>query len=96
MKKALMLALTLSGCATVPPAVVYRDRPVEVQVPVAQPCIVVPAGVTLTSPLPLNKQYTEQQWKALDPKQKAAILASHALELRTYGENIRGATAGCR
>lgn len=85
-----LLALLVAGCAT--PQVIYRDRPVEVKVPVAQPCVV---GVRPTAPLPLNKQYTADQWKALDPKQKAAIVSRHALELKTYGENVNGATAGC-
>lgn len=82
--------VALSGCAT--PQVVYRDRPVEVKVPVAQPCVV---GVRPAAPVPLNKQYSADQWKALDPKQKAAIVSRHALELKAYGENINGATASC-
>lgn len=87
----ILAALALAGCATAP-QIVYRDRPVTVEVPVAQPCV---AGVRPVAPLPLNKQYTADQWKALDPKQKAAIVAKHALDLRTYGENINGATANC-
>lgn len=83
--------LALTGCATTP-QVIYRDRPVEVKVPVAQPCVV---GTRPAAPVPLNKQYTADQWKALDPKQKAAIVGKHALELKTYGENVNGATAGC-
>lgn len=91
MKRIILTALLVSGCATTP-QVVYRDRPVEVKVPVAQPCVV---GARPAAPLPLNKQYTADQWKALDPKQKAAIVSAHALALKTYGENVNGATAGC-
>ena len=65
---------------------------VFLKVPVAQPCVV---GTRPAAPLPLNKQYTPEQWKALDPKQKAAIVSAHALALKTYGENVNGATAGC-
>jgi len=86
-----LLMLLVAGCATTP-QVVYRDRPVEVKTPVVQPCVV---GTRPTAPLPLNKQYTADQWRALDPKQKAAIVSQHALELKTYGENVNGATAGC-
>lgn len=85
-----LLMLLVAGCAT--PQVIYRDRPVEVKTPVVQPCVV---GTRPTAPLPLNKQYTADQWKGLDPKQKAAIVSQHALELKTYGENINGATVGC-
>lgn len=81
----------LSGCATTP-QIIYQDRPVEVKVPVAQPCV---SGVRPIAPKPLNQQYTADQWKALDPKQKAAIVSKHALDLKTYGENINGATASC-
>lgn len=89
-RSSLLLTLLVAGCAT--PQVVYRDRPVEVKVPVAQPCV---AGVRPTAPLPLNKQYTADQWKALDPKQKAAIVSAHALALKKYGEDINGATVAC-
>jgi len=89
---AIFAALALSGCATTP-QIIYRDRSVEVKVPVVQPWVV---GVRPPVPLPLNKQYTADQWKALDPKQKAAIVSAHALALKTYGENVNGATAGCQ
>lgn len=91
MKRSIVLALCLAGCAA-KPLTVIQDRPVEVKVPVPQPCVV---GVRPTAPLPLNKQYKLDQWKALDPRQKAAIVSRHALELKTYGENINGATVGC-
>lgn len=86
----LAAALLLAGCAT--PQVVYRDRPVEVKVPVAQPCV---AGARPTAPVPLNKQYSVEQWKALDPKQKAAIVSAHALALKKYGEDVNAATIAC-
>ncbi len=92
MKKLLIVALMLiSGCATTP-SIVYRDRPVEVKVPVAQPCVV---GARPKAPVPLNRQYSAETWKALDPRQKAAIVSRHALDLKAYAENINGATAGC-
>ena len=92
-KLAIMLALGLAACATKPLPPIIQDRPVEVKVPVAQPCVV---GERPTAPLPLNKQYSTTAWKALDPRQKAAIVSRHALDLKTYGENINGATAGCK
>lgn len=87
----LAIVATLSACATTP-QVIYRDKPVTVEVPVAQPCV---AGVRPVAPLPLNKLYSAAQWGALDPKQKAAIVARHTADLKTYGENINGATANC-
>lgn len=83
-------ALAVSACAT--PRIVYRDRPVEVRVPVAQPCV---SGVRPTMPKPLNEQFTAEQWKALDPKQKAALVGRQALALKTYGESLNAATAAC-
>lgn len=85
-----LLALLVAGCAT--PQVIYRDRPVEVKVPVAQPCV---AGVRPTAPLPLNKQYSADQWKALDAKQKSDIVGAHALALKKYGEDVNAATIAC-
>lgn len=84
-------ALAVSACATVPSTIV-KDNPVTVKTPVAQPCVV---GVRPVAPLPLNKQYSAEQWKALDTKQKAAIVSRHALDLKTYGENVNGATVSC-
>jgi len=92
MKKLIICALlALSACATTP-SVVYRDRPVEVKVPVAQPCVV---GVRPDAIIPLNRQYTREAWNRLDPRQKAAIVGRQALVLKTYGESINGATANC-
>lgn len=90
-KLAIVVVLALSGCATAP-QVIYRDKPVEVKTPVVQPCVV---GMRPSAPIPLNEQYTADQWKALDIKQQAAIVSQHALELKTYGESLNGATAGC-
>lgn len=89
-RSSLLLALLVAGCAA--PQVIYRDRPVEVKVPVAQPCV---AGARPTAPLPLNKQYSAGQWKALDPKQKAAIVSAHGLALKKYGEDVNAATIAC-
>ncbi len=71
---------------------VYKDRPVEVKVPVPQPCV---NGIRPAPPIPLGKRFTADQWKALDTKQKAAVVSKQALDLKTYGENLNAATAAC-
>lgn len=89
----IVAALALTSCTgTLQKEIVYRDVPVEVKVPVAQPCVV---GARPAAVKPLNQQYTPAQWKALDPKQKAAIVAKQGLDRATYGENVNGATVAC-
>lgn len=84
---AVYTALALSACST--PQTVYRDRPVEVKVPVSTPC-----ASLRPDPVPtLVEAYP--QWDALDVRQKAAAVARHALDLRTYGEQLNAATAAC-
>jgi hypothetical protein len=82
------LILMLSACAH--PTIV-KNVPVTVKVPVAQAC----AGSRPAPVIPLKDQMTEEQWKALDVKQKAAFVGKQGLDLRTYGEQLNAATGGC-
>lgn len=93
MRQTIVLIALLSASCAGTPRIVYRDRPVEVKVPVAQPCV---AGIRPAEPKPLNQQYTAQQWQAFDARQKAAIVSRYALELKTYSENLNGATIACQ
>ena len=83
--KHLPLFLLLAGCGHT----VVQDRPVTVKVPVSQPC----AATRPTPVVPLKDQPID--WAALDVKQKAALVARQGLDLRTYGEQLNAATAGC-
>ena len=94
MKRLIFLAaLGLSACATPAPHIVIQDRPVEVKVPVAQPCV---SGERPVAPKPLNQQYTAEQWKIFDTSQKAAIIGRQSLALRSYAEALNAATASCQ
>lgn len=78
--------LCLSACS---PRVIYKDRPVVVNVPVVQPC----AGVRPTEPIALKDRTPD--WDSLDVRQKAALVAKQGLERQAYGEQLNAATAGC-
>lgn len=76
----------LGGCQT---RVIYRDRPVEVKVPVSVPCATVrPAKVVAL------KEKTPD-WESNDVRQKAAHVSKQGLERQTYGEQLDAATAAC-
>lgn len=80
--------LLVAGCS---PRVVWRDRIVTVNVPVAQPC----AG-TRPAPVPtLRERYADPAWAAMDVRQKAAAVGKQAVELRGHGEQLNAATAAC-
>lgn len=79
-----LLFICLTACGKT----VIQDRPVTVKVPVAQSC----ALPRPTPPAPLS---TRSDWDSLDVKQKAALVAKQALELRTAYEQLNAATAAC-
>lgn len=79
------VGITLSACAHP----VVKDRPVEVRVPVSQPC----AGERPAKPVALKDKVPE--WNSLDVRQKAAHVARQGLEWQTYAEQLEAATAGC-
>lgn len=90
MKRLASLALVaLTACQT--PLPIKVIEPVEVLVPVAQPCALPrPAPVE-----PLQRQYGADAWEALDVRQKAALVAAQGLDRQTYGEQLDAATAAC-
>lgn len=78
----------VAGCSG--PAV-YRDRVVTVKEPVTQPC----AGERPNAVPQLRTFYDDAAWQAMDARQKAAAVSKQALDLRTWGEQLDAATAGC-
>lgn len=81
----MLFALTACG------KTITHDRPVKVHVPVPQSC-------ALPRPIPipnLRTAYSDAVWKAMDARQKAAAVGKHALELRTYAEQLFASTAAC-
>lgn len=81
------VALLLASCAT--DNVIYRDRIVEVKVPVPAAC----AGERPAEVVPLKDKTPD--WDSLDVRQKAALVGKQALERQTYGEQLNAATAAC-
>lgn len=88
MKRVVMISLTaaLAACS---PKVITRDVPVEVKVPVAQPC----ATERPVPPVPLSRTYPN--WPAMDVKQKAAAVGKQGLEWQGYAQQLNAATAAC-
>lgn len=87
-KTTLIFALLLSGCGTA----VVKDRVQTVSVPVPQAC-------TTERPAPvstLKQDYTDEQWNALDVRQKAAAVGRKGLEHKAYGEDLNAATGACQ
>ena len=81
-------ALMLGGCAS---KIVTRNVPVEVRVPVAQPCATErPAKVAA-----LKDRIDDRQWRSMDVRQKSAAVGRQALDRQTYGEALDAATAAC-
>lgn len=77
------------GCAKQGP--IYRDRPVEVLVPVAQVC-----ASTRPAKVPaLRDTLPRQEWDKRDVRQKAATIGKQALDRQTYGEQLDAATGAC-
>lgn len=82
------LALLLTGCG---PKVIWRDRVVSVNVPVAQPC----AGERPAAVPTLRERFPDPVWAGMDARQKAAAVSKQAIDLRGHGEQLDAATAGC-
>lgn len=80
------IGLSLTACQSDP---IYRDRPVEVNIPVAVPC----ATTRPQKPEPLAGQTPD--WEAYDVRQKSAWVGRQALAWQTYGEQLYAATAAC-
>lgn len=83
---AISFLVLLAACS---PTVV-KERPVQVKVPVAQPC----ALQRPERPVELVQQ--TPHWNAMDVRQKSAALGKWALELLSYSEQLDAATAACR
>lgn len=83
------LTLMLSACGG---AAVVQDRPITVNVPVAQPCV---SGQRPPLVVPLKMALTDEEWAAMDVKQKSARVGTQMLDRMKYGEDLRAATGGC-
>lgn len=80
-------SLTLAGCTKA----IVQDRPVRVAIPITAPCVTAkPAPVQS-----LQTRYSDEEWAAMDIRQKAAAVAENAIRLRTYGEQLNAATIAC-
>lgn len=89
MIRSAIVGLAFASLAACSPKVITRDVPIEVKVPVAQPC----AGERPAPPAPLASSFPN--WPAMDVKQKAAAVGKQALEWQAYGQQLNAATAAC-
>lgn len=78
----------LSGCA----GTVRKNVPVPVKIAVAQPCV---QGSRPTPVIPLNQALSDDEWKKLDVRQKAATIGRQGLALKSFSEDLNAATGGC-
>lgn len=88
MKKILLLAtlLLMGACRTT-----VQDRPVQVLIPVPQPCKTKePEPVA-----PIKEKFDKQTRKNWDIKQKSAAVSKQGLDLRDYSDDLKVASAGC-
>ncbi len=86
-----ILSLALAGCSH-PAAIVRTAPPLPVYIPVTTAC-----SAPRPSPVvPLNRQFTEAEWSALDVRQKAALVGKQALDRLTYGEQLDASTSACK
>lgn len=84
-----IIAFTVAGCAK--DSVIVRDRPVEVLVPVSQPC-----ALPRPEPIaPIKERIDAREWQSRDVRQKAAEVARQALLRQQYGEQLDAATGAC-
>ncbi len=88
LKVILLLApATLTACTKT----ITQDRLVVTKVPVVVPCVVErPAP-----PTSLKSAYPDEQWAAMDVRQKAAAVGKWGLDQQAYGRRLDASTAGC-
>lgn len=87
MRRIVIVATIIAAACS--PRVIYKDRIVEVSVPVTQPC-----ATERPAPVPTLKQ-AYPDWSTMDVRQKAAAVGKQAMDLRGYGERLDAATGGC-
>ena len=89
MKKIVVLAACLVGCSN--PTVV-KDRVQTVKVPVSTPCVL---GQRPPEIIPLQDQYTRDQWNALTTDQREKLIVAQGLRRKAYSDELNVATSAC-
>jgi hypothetical protein len=89
-KWALPLALLVAGCAGRPEQVIV-EKPVEVKVPVAVPCVVNKPS----EPTSLRDRVPRATWDAMTTDQREKLAQAQAMERKAFGDRLTIATAGC-
>lgn len=84
-----LASVALTGCAK---EIVYKDRIVEVKVPVTVPCKTGEPDPVVA----LRESIGREQWDALTTDQRENLLAAQALAWRVFGWQKSDTTAGCR
>jgi hypothetical protein len=92
MRSAIILLPFLALAACKDPPVVYVDRPIEVRMPVAAPCM----GDRPAEVAALRDSIGREVWDALSTDQRANLLAAQALARKVFGEQASDASAGCK
>lgn len=83
-----LVSLALAACG----GTVTKEKIEHINVPVIQPCV---TGPEVAKTPPLNSQYSDEEWKALTPKQKAAIVAGQGLKHQNEATLIRANSSSC-
>lgn len=91
MKLVVLLVLSASLMACGPKQIIV-EKPVEVRVPVAQPCI---SGARPVEPVPLNRRIPRDQWDALSTDQRENLALAQGLDRKIHADRLLVATAGC-
>lgn len=85
--------LVLAACTKTVEVPVIKEVPVEVKIPVAQPCV---SGQKPVEVQPLRDKVSSQEWNALTTDQRENLLGGQSLDRKGYGDRLAVATAGCR
>lgn len=90
-RNAICLSLVLIAACTRP--TVVQERVSTASVPVTVPCLSGPRPAPVE---PLQARLSDEQWKALTPKQKAALVAAQGQRHQTRAQALDAATGACQ
>lgn len=88
----LPLSVILGACTKTIEVPVIKEVPVEIKVPVAQPCV---SGNRPEEVKPLRDRISREEWEQLSTDQRENLLGGQSLDRKGYGDRLAVATAGC-
>lgn len=87
-----LIVLLAAGCTKTIEVPVVKEVPVEVKVPVAQPCV---SGDRPEEVQPLSSKLSREEWQSLTTDQREKLLGAQAQDRKGFGDKLAVATAGC-